>query len=165
MKAEFLGESFYPRTWKCTLALKIRTYVVFNRLCFQLNVASAWSRKCANSSGTKSQFGSPKVKKNFIWSENIRLHSKPVQSTARWVEIKFLGFSFLVQLPKAFPLSCTWSNCILETIYVYLHEIKTPNPPSPGHLLLLFKGLAATSPLKQKEKRHWVRLRASHHNP
>lgn len=35
---------------------------------------------------------------------------------------------------------------------------------SPRRLLLLFKGLAAPSPLKQKEKRDWVRLRPSDQN-
>lgn len=35
---------------------------------------------------------------------------------------------------------------------------------SPSRLLLLFKGLAAPSPLKQKEKRDWVRLRPSDQN-
>lgn len=36
---------------------------------------------------------------------------------------------------------------------------------SPSRLLLLFKGLAAPSPLKQKEKRDWVRLRSPTKTP
>lgn len=47
------------------------------------------------------------------------------------------------------------------SVYWLLPE---PIRASPSRLLLLFKGLAAPSPLKQKEKRDWVRLPPSDQN-
>lgn len=43
-------------------------------------------------------------------------------------------------------------------------SVSVPIRASPSRLLLLFKGLAAPSPLKQKEKRDWVRLPPSDQN-
>lgn len=85
----------------------------------------------------------------YITSVYIHVLVHTFYSMVRWIYLYILVvfYSCLVSVLRYIK-----SICICTLVW---------DQVSPSRLLLLFKGLAAPSPLKQKEKRDWVRLRPS----
>lgn len=85
----------------------------------------------------------------------VLIHSYgTVLSTVRWVEYISAAW-FLYWAARRQQYNMSIGICLSVCAWIRA---------SPSRLLLLFKGLAAPSPLKQKEKRDWVRLPPSDQN-
>lgn len=77
-----------------------------------------------------------------------------------WIDLCLALVEVVYSCLASVHLSCTLNNTC--SVQCRIKNLTMRIRAAPSRLLLLFKGLAAPSPLKQKEKRFWVRLRPSH---